>query len=148
MKRPFPAAMAAVALALLASACAIPHPRTPVPKIPTLPQTSLMYDRTGGLIKELHAGEHRPIVPLSAGGPLLAGLIQTPSSSGPVFHTTDARSRRDIVLARMRYLGMIDTASDRQGEAAPLGLNVTDRPGPYPAPYFVDFVERWFLGNP
>ena len=38
--------------------------------------------------------------------------------------------------------------SERQGEAAPLGLHVTDRPGPYPAPYFVDFVERWFLGNP
>jgi membrane peptidoglycan carboxypeptidase len=67
MKRPLPAAAAAVALSVLAAACAIPHPhfRGPVPTLPPLSQTSLVFDRHGRLINELHAGENRTVVPIS-----------------------------------------------------------------------------------
>ncbi len=67
MKRPFPAAAAAVALSVVAAACAIPHPhlRAPVPTLPPLSQTSLVFDRHGRSIDELHAGENRTVVPIS-----------------------------------------------------------------------------------
>jgi hypothetical protein len=43
-------ATVAVALAILASGCALPHPhfRGAVPTMPPLSQTSIVYDRTGG----------------------------------------------------------------------------------------------------
>src|SRR5438094_736247 len=61
------AAVLAAALAVLATACALPHPhfQGPVPKIPPLPQTSMMVDDHGHLIRALHAGENRVLIPLS-----------------------------------------------------------------------------------
>jgi penicillin-binding protein 1A len=271
MRRLPRAAVVVAALSLLASACALPHPHLqgPVPKIPPLPQTSMLFDDQGHLIRVLHAGENRVLIPLSqvpplvrqavvaiedarfyshhgvdlkavaraaiadarAGRPvqggstiteqlvkititgsdrtlsrkfkdavlayelegrytkaqilelylntvyfgegaygvqaaaqtyfsrpaseltltqgaLLAGLIQSPSGYDPVFHAGAALSRRNQVLARMEQLQMIASATERQAAAEPVGLKVSDNTDKYPAPYFVDYVERWFLSNP
>jgi penicillin-binding protein 1A len=53
-----------LALTLVATGCALPHPRFsgPVPTMPPLSQTSLVYDRNGRLMESLHAGENRTVV--------------------------------------------------------------------------------------
>jgi penicillin-binding protein 1A len=57
---------AAVALALVSSACAIHLPRIPnaKPTIPQLPQTSVLYDDQGRFITTLHADENRTVIPI------------------------------------------------------------------------------------
>ncbi len=66
MRRPLPALGAAMVLVLLSGACALPHPhfRGPVPTLPPLSQTSMVYDRGGRLLDSLHAGENRTVVPI------------------------------------------------------------------------------------
>jgi membrane peptidoglycan carboxypeptidase len=61
-------AAVAVAAALSASACALPHLSNlphEKPTIPPLNQTSLLLDDNGRLITRLHAGENRTLIPLS-----------------------------------------------------------------------------------
>lgn len=83
-------------------------------------------------------------VPQSA---LLAGIIASPSAFDPIFHQDAALARRRLALERMRSLGMIDAPTFAGASASTLGLKVDDRVR-YPAPYFVDYVKRWFLSNP
>src|SRR6266516_4113884 len=58
-------AMPAVLLAsALVSGCSFPHlPPVERPRIPPLPQTSLVFDDKGRLITRLHAGENRTLIP-------------------------------------------------------------------------------------
>ena len=79
---------------------------------------------------------------------LLAALIASPSHFDPVFHASAAIAQRNEVLERMHTLGMIDGTAYADAVNRPLGL-VTEKDQPrYPAPYFVDYVKRWFLSNP
>src|SRR5262245_9249516 len=78
---------------------------------------------------------------------LLAGLIRSPSSYDPVFHPELATRRRDYVLDRMSVLGMITEANHQTASDQDLGLDPYKDTGRYPAPYFVDYVKRWFLSN-
>jgi penicillin-binding protein 1A len=78
---------------------------------------------------------------------LLAGLIASPAAFDPVFHPDLAQARRDLVLGRMRTLGMIDGGAYRSAVGTELTLDPFQE-GRYPAPYFVDYVKQWFLGNP
>jgi penicillin-binding protein 1A len=78
---------------------------------------------------------------------LLAALIASPSEYDPVFHADAARSRRNIVLGRMLTLGMIDQPTYLAAATSKIELDL-QREGRYPAPYFVDYVKRWFLSNP
>src|SRR5437762_11491960 len=59
-------AASALAAALVASACSLPHLRLPEerPTIPVLPQNSMIFDSSGRLITILHAGENRILVPI------------------------------------------------------------------------------------
>jgi penicillin-binding protein 1A len=55
---------AALAVAVVASGCSMLHlPPIERPRIPPLPQTSLMFDARGRLITALHAGEDRTLIP-------------------------------------------------------------------------------------
>ena len=81
-------------------------------------------------------------------GALLAGLISSPSRYDPVFYPKAGRDRRNVVLDRMLDLGMIDEATHRKASSAKLGLKPSEDDAPYPAPYFVEYVKQWFLGNP
>ncbi len=71
---------------------------------------------------------------------LLAGMIRAPNSTSPAAHPERARARRDVVLGRMRELGMLGDADVRAARAEPV------RPSPavaagQPAPYFTDHVR-------
>ncbi|MBA3454767.1 MAG: transglycosylase domain-containing protein [Deltaproteobacteria bacterium] len=58
---------------------------------------------------------------------LLAGLIQAPSRLDPFKHPTEAKNRRDEILARMFRAQLIDAATQVEAMAAPLTLR---RPSP------------------
>lgn len=79
---------------------------------------------------------------------LLAALISSPSSYDPVYHPAVAVKRRNLVLGRMRDLEMIGQATYLEATAADLELDLYQESTRYPAPYFVDYVKRWFLSNP
>jgi 1A family penicillin-binding protein len=79
---------------------------------------------------------------------LLAALIRSPSSSDPVYHPDVALHRRNLVLRRMRDLHMIETATYARTSSKDLGLDLYQASPRYPAPYFVDYVKRWFLSDP
>jgi 1A family penicillin-binding protein len=78
---------------------------------------------------------------------LLAGLIRSPTAYDPLFHAELATQRRDWVLGRMRQLGMITAAEYANALTTDLELDPYEDTGRYPAPYFVDYVKRWFLSN-
>ena len=63
-RRFLPLAGAAVAFAITASACSLPRLPNERPRIPPLPQTSLVFDDHGRLITSLHAGENRTLIAL------------------------------------------------------------------------------------
>ena len=71
---------------------------------------------------------------------LLAGMIRAPNRYSPTEHPERAQQRRDIVLRRMRELGMIDgpaldaALAERRACAPARGL-------PSQAPYFLDYVR-------
>jgi penicillin-binding protein 1A len=81
-------------------------------------------------------------------GAMLAGLIASPSNYDPLFDPKAALTRRNLVLQRMHTLGMISDFAYSQGVRTGLQLRQSQAGGPYSAPYFVDYVKRWFLNNP
>jgi membrane peptidoglycan carboxypeptidase len=83
-----------------------------------------------------------------AQGALLAGLISSPASWDPVFHPKAARERRDQVLAIMLKLNMITRAAYEKASSRKVTLKLSNDRNQYAAAYFVDYVKRWFLGNP
>ena len=83
--------------------------------------------------KEIHQ-----ITPAEAA--LLAGMVRAPNSYSPAVNPERARGRRDVVLARMRELGMLSAADFEAAKAQPVRV-----PPPsiaaQPAPYFNDYVR-------
>lgn len=81
---------------------------------------------------------------------LLAGLIAAPERYDPFEHPDTALARRQVVLGRMRELGMVEEAAIAEAETAPLG--VVARPASqserYPAGHFVEGVKRFVLDDP
>lgn len=77
-----------------------------------------------------------------AEGALLAGLLQAPSRYTPYQNPSAARERRDVVLARMHELGMID--EDERLRAANEPVQLAERRAGQ-APYFVDYVRAWLM---
>ena len=79
----------------------------------------------------------------------LAGLIRSPSSYDPLFYPDVARTRRNEVLGQLYRLGTIDEQTYLSTVTADLELDPAEQEHTrYPAPYFVDYVKRWFLSNP
>jgi len=81
---------------------------------------------------------------------MLAGLIAAPSSYDPVGRSHKvALERRNLVLGLMLDQGMITETEYRRANRAPINLRPEKQDQEhYFAPYFVDYVERWFLSNP
>lgn len=75
---------------------------------------------------------------------LLAGLPQRPTEFNPYNNPSAAKTRRNIVLARMADLGYITQAQAKQAKAAPIHLayQKPTEANHWKAPYFVDFVIR------
>ena len=81
---------------------------------------------------------------------MLAGLIRAPSTYDPIGGShKDAIARRDIVLELMYQQGMISATERSRALRAKLDLErEKTKQITYPAPYFVDYLKRWFLSNP
>ena len=71
---------------------------------------------------------------------LLAGMVRAPNSYSPVVNPERARTRRDVVLARMRDLGTLSGADWEAARAQPVRVPPAATTAP-PAPYFIDYVR-------
>jgi penicillin-binding protein 1A len=83
-----------------------------------------------------------------AQGAMLAGVIRAPSYYDPFVHHRRAKQRRNLVLAKMEQLGWADPARVQRAMNSKLGLNRAEDPSRYPAPYFVDYVQRLIKFDP
>ena len=83
--------------------------------------------------KEIHQ-----ITPAEAA--LLAGMVRAPNSYSPAVNPERARGRRDVVLARMRELGMLSAADFEAAKAQPVRVPPPSLAA-QPAPYFTDYVR-------
>src|SRR5690606_34125488 len=59
---------------------------------------------------------------------VLASIPKFPSSGNPITNPERARIRRDYVMQRMRELGYIDEAAEREGKATPMHAKPHERP--------------------
>ena len=87
---------------------------------------------------------HKNVSRLSlAQSALLAGLPQDPSGYSPIYNSTDALARRNLVLQEMTSQGYITQAQERRAQKVRLRVFRTTPPGVLPiAAYFIDFVEQ------
>jgi penicillin-binding protein 1A len=79
---------------------------------------------------------------------LLAGLIRAPQRYDPFEHRGRARERRNFVLSRMADIGYINERRRRNASRRNLALHRDPSPNRYPAPYFVDYVQRLLTFHP
>jgi penicillin-binding protein 1B len=71
---------------------------------------------------------------------LIAGMVRAPNSYSPAVNPERARARRDVVLGRMRELGLLSPADWEQAKAQPVRVPPAAAPA-QPAPYFTDHVR-------
>jgi penicillin-binding protein 1A len=79
---------------------------------------------------------------------MLAALIASPARFDPFTRPESARGRRNVVLSKMRQLGLSSGLEVKQAKSQPLGLDPEVQDVRFRYPYFVDYVKRWFLANP
>ncbi len=79
---------------------------------------------------------------------LLAGLIKAPGDYDPYRRGRAAKRRRNVVLRQMAALDHITEAQAEDAAAKGLGLQPTKEKDEYPAPYFVDYVQRMLTYHP
>jgi penicillin-binding protein 1B len=72
---------------------------------------------------------------------LLAGMIRAPNGYAPATNPARARARRDVVLGRMRELGMIDERAYQVALRVPVRSGAGPGEG-QPAAYFADYVRQ------
>lgn len=77
----------------------------------------------------------------------LAAIPKFPSSGNPISNPERARIRRDYVLTRMRELGFIDLAQERQAQAAPMHASPHERPIEVYAPYVAEMVRQEMIAR-
>ncbi|HZA19398.1 MAG TPA: transglycosylase domain-containing protein [Actinomycetota bacterium] len=83
-----------------------------------------------------------------AQGAMLAGVIRSPSYYDPFRRRRRAKQRRDLVLEKMEQLGWADPARVQKAMASKLKLDRGEDTSRYPAPYFVDYVQRLIKFDP
>ncbi len=84
---------------------------------------------------------------------MLAGLTQNPGTTDPVNFPDKALARRNVVLDRMKELGLIKEAEWKAAKAIPLAsmLKVTPAKNSCQSsdyPYFCDYVLQWLKLDP
>jgi membrane peptidoglycan carboxypeptidase len=88
-----------------------------------------------------------------AQGALLAGMVQNPKRYDPQANPKDSVARRNVVLNRMRELGLITPEQALAASRAGLGLHISsvksgcEAPG-VTAPFFCDYVRRYLEDGP
>lgn len=79
---------------------------------------------------------------------LLAGLIAAPERYDPVDVPEVAIGRRNLVLGRMRDLGMLEEPVYAEAVSSPLALRLAPEKRRYRAAYFVEYVKEQILHDP
>ncbi len=78
-------------------------------------------------------------------GALIAAVIRAPSVYDPFNSRKAALERRNLVLAQMADLGWAPKAKTDRAQQQDLGLHRTGGQARYPAPYFLDYVQRQII---
>jgi penicillin-binding protein 1A len=78
----------------------------------------------------------------------LAGLIRSPEAYNPHHDPEAALARRNRVLDKMAALGWADPEHVERAQARPIKLSAAAIEERYPAPYFVDYVQRLLTFDP
>ncbi|HEV3472901.1 MAG TPA: transglycosylase domain-containing protein [Actinomycetota bacterium] len=81
-------------------------------------------------------------------GAMLAGIIRLPEQYDPYKDRVAARARRDTVLDKMAQLDYITEAAATEAKAKKLQLQRVASKDTYPAPYFLDYVQRLITYDP
>lgn len=81
-------------------------------------------------------------------GALLAGLIRAPADYDPFLDKQAALDRRSVVLDRMVDLDYVDEIQAAKAKGQKIGLRPRDEISRYPAPYFMDYVQRLITYDP
>ena len=79
---------------------------------------------------------------------LIAGVIRSPETYDPYEKPKAAKQRRNTVLDRMEQLGWVRPDAVAKAKRSGLGLKEARTTGEYPAPYFVDYVQRLIKFDP
>lgn len=91
----------------------------------------------------------KPVPKITLGeGALLAGMVQSPEYFDPYNDPKAAKARRDVVLGKMVQLGWTSPTKAQRAETKHLDLKRTKGKNRYPAPYFVDYVQRLITYDP
>ena len=79
---------------------------------------------------------------------MLAGVIRIPEQYDPYKNPKAARARRDLVLEKMEELGYADPSAVAKAQASKIKLQRVTEKDAYPAPYFIDYVQRLVTYHP
>ncbi|MGH2735029.1 MAG: penicillin-binding protein [Actinomycetota bacterium] len=91
----------------------------------------------------------RPVNKIGLGeAALLAGVIQQPGTFDPFERPKAAKRRRNTVIDKMVQLGYVDPVKGAKVGAKKLGLQPPEDKDTYPAPYFIDYVQRLLTYDP
>ena len=78
----------------------------------------------------------------------LAGIIRSPETYNPYENKKAATQRRNTVLGKMEELGWAAPKKIAKAMRSSLGLTEEQTTGEYPAPYFIDYVQRLITYDP
>ncbi len=78
---------------------------------------------------------------------VLASIPKFPSSGNPITNPERARIRRDYVMVRMRELGYIGEAAEREGKATAMHARPHERPVEVYAPYVAEMVRQEMIAR-
>ena len=79
---------------------------------------------------------------------MLAGIIRLPEQYDPYKNPEAARQRRDTVLEKMADLGYAQPDEVQRAQASKIKLQRVALKDTYPAPYFIDYVQRLITYHP
>ena len=79
---------------------------------------------------------------------MLAGVIRIPEQYDPYKNPEVAKERRNLVLQKMEELGYADAEAVAKAKASKIKLQRVTEKDAYPAPYFIDYVQRLVTYHP
>jgi len=81
-------------------------------------------------------------------GALLAGVIRLPEQYDPYKNIVNARARRDTVINKMAQLDYITETEADAATRKKISLQKVSSKNAYPAPYFIDYIQRMITYDP
>ena len=79
---------------------------------------------------------------------VIAGVIRAPEDYDPYDKGKAATERRDVVLNKMAELGWVSEDRAERAKNEKLKLRKVEKEDRYPAPYFMDYVQRLITYDP